>query len=387
MYRKILKEQSGLLDLPIIVADDSEISRKICEKYLQEAGFRNIYFAKDGEEALELVTLHQPRILICDIFMPKLTGFELINKIRSNPKTADIAILVHTATSNSKDVNEAFIKGANDVILKPVQKEEFLSRCALHLENSTYRKRIKEELEKAKFLQASIIPNSEKLIQIKEKTGIETGFIFQPSSELGGDFWSIKLLAEDKIAIYCVDLTGHGIASAMNTFRVHSLIEENLKTDVNIKEFMQKINSVLCDIMPLGQYATMFFGVIDIKKNILSYTNAGVPYPILCKANGDVSTLVINALPVGASSEAEYEVKSTNFSKGDVLLVFSDALNETTNQQGEFFSEDKISKTLSKICNNPAQEITDLLFSRFSNYVGKTNFDDDLTINIYKRIS
>ncbi|MDX1949607.1 MAG: SpoIIE family protein phosphatase [Rickettsiales bacterium] len=386
MYQKILKEQSSLLDLPVLVADDSEISRKISEKYLREAGFRNLHFAKDGKEALDLVKEIYPRILVCDIFMPKLSGFELIKEIRSNPAISDIAILVHTASSNNKDVNDAFINGANDVILKPVQKEEFLTRCTIHLENSTYRKRISEELEKAKFLQASIIPSSEKLNLIKEKVGIETGFIFQPSSELGGDFWSIKILNENQIVIYCVDLTGHGIASAMNTFRVHSLIEENLKADINISEFLHKINNVLCEIMPIGQYATMFFGVIDIAKNTLSFSNAGAPYPMLCKENGEVKNLVSNALPIGANRDTIYSIVTEDFSKNDVLLVFSDALNESVNSQGEFFNEDKISKTLSKVNGSSAQEIADLLFSKFSNYIGKTTFDDDLTINVYKRL-
>ncbi len=386
MYKKILQENPQLSNACVLIADDSEISRKICEKFLREAGFTNIHFADDGNHALEMVKSLLPDLLVCDIFMPGYTGFDLIRILKEDEDTKNIPILVHTASTSSKDVNEAFIKGATDVVQKPVQREEFLSRVSMHLENSQYRRRIREELDKAKILQKSIIPSAKKLSEIKAKTSVDTGYIFQPTSEVGGDFWGAKQISDKLIAIYCVDLTGHGIASAMNTFRVHSLIEENLNAKVDLGEFLNKINAVLCEIMPTGQYATLFFGIIDVEKNKIFYSNAGAPYPIMIKKDASVVVLKSGALPLGVSAEAKYQILSEDFNKDDVLLVFSDALNETANPHGDFFTDEKIAKTLAKLTDKGAQDIADSLYSRFTTFVGRNIFDDDLTINIYKKI-
>ncbi len=386
MYHKILESNPSIKKVPFVIADDSEVSRKVCEKFLRDAGFEELHFAVNGNEAYEMIEKFSAGIVVADIFMPNMNGFELVQKLRNNEATKDIAILVHTAATSSKDINNAFIMGANDVVLKPVQKEGFLTRCTMHLENSIYRKRVSEELEKARVLQNTIMPTSEDLKNIKLNTGVDIGFKFQPSSELGGDFWGTKQISATEVALFCVDLTGHGIASALNSFRVHSLIEENIRNFKKPNEFLEKINSVLSQIMPTGQYATMFYGIVNIEKDTLQYSNAASPYPIHIKSNGETKILKGSNLPVAVSKDTKYDVVTESFNKGDVLVIFSDALSESSNPEGGLFTEDKISKTVAKSVDRPAQEISDNLYARLTSFTGKNTFDDDLTICVFKMV-
>ena len=149
--------------------------------------------------------------------------------------------------------------------------------------------------------------------------------------------------------------------------------------------FMRKLNRKICDLIPLGQYATIFYGMINFEENYIEYSNAGAPKPIIIRNNGSVDIIEGTYLPVGIEKNFAYESKKIGFGKGDYALLFSDALIETQNDQGEFLTHQKLAKILSKYSSKSADDMLKFVIEKFENFIGKNAINDDLTINVYKR--
>lgn len=384
MYKDILENNRAITSLNILVIDDSEISRKITEKFLRDLGFESISFAKDGHEGLKLLQEEKPRLIICDLFMPNMNGYEFIKKVREEEGLSGVPIIVQTSTTKASDINSTYIAGAHDVVLKPLQKEEFLTKVIFHLENSVYRSRVKEELESARKMQESILPDDTLIKNIEKKYKMELASYFAPSSEVGGDFWGVKEVSHSELAIFMADISGHGLPAAFNTFRVKSLIENSNNIFSSPAVFLKKINKKMKKFMPSGQFATMFYGVINIDTNKFRFSGAGCPEPYILRKSGNIEQLNTKGLPLGISKDVEYKETEVDFDEGDLLLTFSDALIETQNDHGEFFSEGKLNKTLSKKAGLSAHKTMEDIHERFKKFISGNEVTDDLTINVYK---
>jgi sigma-B regulation protein RsbU (phosphoserine phosphatase) len=341
-------ENSALLSSNILIVDDSSLSRKITEKILKDHSFENIYFASNGKEALKkLEEGLVPTIIITDLFMPNMDGFELTKNLKGNPNFDDIPILIQTSASDPEDISKSFSTGASDVVLKPIHKDEFIARVFLHLENSIYRQRIKEELNQAAELQNSILPSKSQIDKILKSMDIKISSYFKPSSEVSGDFWGFEQISKTELAIYSVDLTGHGIAAAMNTLRTKSIIENSGGFINDTALFLRKLSKKLQTTLPTGQFATMFYGIINCDSDILSFSSAASPSAIILREDGKTEILQAKGLPLSVAPEsASYDKHEVEFNKGDCIIMYSDALIESSSEFGEFFAENKICKIL-----------------------------------------
>jgi sigma-B regulation protein RsbU (phosphoserine phosphatase) len=149
--------QIGIFDCLILVVDDTEFNRTLITAMLHQAGFRRIEHAVDGIDALKKIGDELPDLVILDIVMPGLDGFEVCRHLRADPRFSDLPVLVQTALSNTEDRNKAFQLGTTDLITKPIDRNELLARVRIHLENRVliqdlqlYRARLESELGMAR---------------------------------------------------------------------------------------------------------------------------------------------------------------------------------------------------------------------------------------------
>ncbi|HBN49258.1 MAG TPA: transcriptional regulator, partial [Thalassospira sp.] len=209
-------------DAMILIADDTMISREIIASYLRSDGFTNLVFAKDGEDALAQAQKHNPDLIILDIIMPKMDGYEVCKTLRADPLFAETPIIAQTALEENEGRTRIFEDGATDLILKPLNKAEMIARTRIHLENrllvkqlQAYQERTQSELEMARDMQEMLIPKAEQY----RGTGLEYGMTisasFQMSSELGGDMWGLAPIDDDRLGVYIVDFAGHGLGAAL----------------------------------------------------------------------------------------------------------------------------------------------------------------------------
>ncbi len=385
MYRKILQRSPAIRSANIIIIDDSDISRYLVKSFFSGAGFTNLFFAENGQEALDNIGSINPDIVITDLLMPKMSGHEFIKKLREIKEYDHIPIIVQTASTELEERNEAFENGASDVITKPLQREELLSRVAFHLENVLFRKRVEKELESARELQFSMLPDEADVKSVETKYNIDVASCFMPSSELGGDFWGFKKISLSELSIYMVDVSGHGVAAALNTFRIQSLLNSPNSFLSSTSIFLKKLNRRMFGLLPVGQFSTMFYGVINLGDNMLYYSSAASLGGVIIKKNGNVLPLNANGAPLGVSIDADYETHQASYEKGDTIVLYSDALVESANDENKFLSQEEISDILSQSKELPAAKILENLTYAFRAHTGKSPVEDDLTINVYKR--
>ena len=141
-------------------------------------------------------------------------------------------------------------------------------------------------------------------------------------------------ISDTQLGIYICDFSGHGVAAALNTFRLHALISQLNKEELNPAKFLKTLNTQLNDLLPRGQFATLFMGVWDKAKKTLTYSGAGAPNPLVL-VNGKESVLHTEGMPLGISKKPTYKNYKLKLRSEDGLLLYSDALTETSNPEGK----------------------------------------------------
>lgn len=380
-------------DALILIVDDSQVYRDIIAECLAHEGFYNLIFARDGDEALVEAERAHPDIVILDVLMPKLDGLAVCRKIRTHESTADIPILVQTAVDLSIGHQQIFDAGATDVIGKPLRPAELVARTRLLLERQSlikdlhhYRERTRRELRAARGMQLTLLPPSALQRELSAKSGIEIGSHFEWSSELGGDLWALHDLGEGRVGFHTADFSGHGIAAAMNTFRLHALINEFSTLLGDPASLLSALNIRLSYLLPKGQFATMFFGVIDPLAGRITYSSAGAPLPLYrADAYTPLSFLDVAGVPLGINGKAAYEAHTQPFAPGGAIILYSDSLVERRDREGQHLGEALLVEVAERaVALEQAQETVDLITETMHVDLD-TPLEDDLTLVCLRR--
>lgn len=381
----------------ILVVDDIDLNRKILTHSLNAHGYKNIITANDGSEALKITKEQNPVLVILDLMMPTMDGFAYLKAVRQDEKYNSMPIIVQTALDDIERKLEAFDLGASDYICKPVEPRELSARVQVHLSNTLlmedlrlYKKRMIVELELAQKMQKRLMPNLQQVQMCERVFNLKIASHFETSSDLGGDCWGIRPISDNRLSIYTIDFSGHGMSSAMNIFRMHTIMQELLHAGGDPGNFLATLNRHLHPLLERDEFATMFYGIIDTDANCLLYASAAAPAPILV-SNLEQEPQMLNGrgFPLGVLPNATYETKYTPFMNGNLLLLYSDCLTESKNEEGEPISEDEIKKIIKNTYNehqqgNPAKHIVGQLSQKLREHSGNS-LPDDLTITAYFR--
>ena len=205
----------------------------------------------------------------------------------------------------------------------------------------TYGDRVSKELDMARQTQTVLLPDMDSMQEIKDLHAIDINSRFEPCSELGGDFWGLKNLDSKHAAILTVDFSGHGVNAALNTFRLHALLDSEKENDDNPALYLEHLNKRLSPLLPPGQYATMFYGIIDRARDLLVYAGAATPSPLVFLPGQDEPVIGTGeGFPLGMFDDSTYENRELPFPKGASLLLYSDAATEGKMKQGGRLEEE-----------------------------------------------
>ena len=378
----------------VLIVEDNLSNQTMLHKLLNVIGITLIECAIDGVEGLKKVETFKPDLIILDITMPRMDGYEVLHTLKSSSKTQDIPVLIETASDTREARDKTFKTGATDFITKPINPLEFFSRVKVHLENRMLIKylekqlnQLNEELIAAQKMQRTLLPSDVMLQNISNKYKVNFAHHFEPSSRLGGDFWEVIPLSDTKLAVYICDFSGHGVSAALNTFRLHALITQMDKINIEIPaSAMIMMNSQLLNLLPRGQFATFFLAVIDLEHDKMVYSAAGVPKPFLF--TGDKLNLInADGMPLGVSKQAQYHNYQIDFPKGAKLMLYSDALTESPNKDGERLEEEGFSKLAEPYIKNKKMNVNQVVESvtqKFFDFSSKPP-PDDVTVVYLER--
>ncbi|OGK04902.1 MAG: hypothetical protein A2W80_10005 [Candidatus Riflebacteria bacterium GWC2_50_8] len=406
----------------ILVVDDAPDNLMLLEAILEGENFENIFLASSAREAYEYIGIAEsPKksvidLILMDIMMPEISGIEAIREIRSHAEYQDVPIVVVSARSETQDLVDAFDAGAVDYITKPIKELELIARVRsmLRLKSETdHRKLHEDELE---TLAAELEEKNRRLVQVLEELhedmeaagnmqrsmlpdkrisipGLNFSWYYETSENIGGDLLNIMPLNNDMAALFILDVSGHGIQSAMLAVTVHRMLSawEGANSILRLPdgtprspaEVANELNSEFMLDKNNFQYFTMIYGLIDLKKHTLTYCRAGHTPLLLQSRDGLVIVCKEGNVPVGLTDDCKYDEFTLRLALHDRVILYSDGITEARREGSkEFFGDENFMQLLRKTRDLPVDQAVQAIVGDFKNWLTGTSPSDDITLLI-----
>jgi serine phosphatase RsbU (regulator of sigma subunit) len=250
---------------------------------------------------------------------------------------------------------------------------------------------LQADLELAREFQLGLLPNGYPTFAGSSNgkaTSLHFCHRYQPSGEVGGDFFDILPLSDRQAGIFLCDVMGHGIRAALVTAILRGLVAELKPEALDTARFVAAINHSLADVLRGGDeilFATALYMVADIGGGRLMSTNAGHPRPLhIRRSQGVVEPILFRK---GASGPAlgifpEYPFLSEEcpLAPGDAILAFTDGVTEITAPNGELFGEERLREAVRRRVDLPMEDILDQILREMRAFSATTTFQDDVCL-------
>ena len=261
------------------------------------------------------------------------------------------------------------------------------SQCAVAITNAKLYARaiegakMSEQMRLAGLIQRKMIP--EKAPQIP---GLDISAIYIPCFDVGGDFYDFHRIDKYRIAIAIADVMGKGMPAAlmMSCFRsaVRAFTNTN-DSDINILEFIQKLNRMICGECTSGEFITFFYAIIDSKEQSIMYCNCGHEPTILMREGQPIS-LKKGGLVLGVDPDAEYEIDAVRLEAGDCIMFYTDGLIDAANFNGEMWGKENLVSIAANFTSLSAGLMLKNILGFRRRFVGLANQIDDTSFIIAK---
>lgn len=237
--------------------------------------------------------------------------------------------------------------------------------------------RLIKDLQKAADFQKSLLP--EKLPRLR---GIGFAATYIPSSQLGGDFYDIFKIDNQRVGIILADASGHGVAAAMLSAMFKMTFQKYASETFEPQKIFTLLNRDFCKVLQMGEFFTAFFAVFNRKTKRLVFGNAGHPRPLLFNyEKKTIQELDTNGFLLGVMSDGiSYEQREIRIEAKSRLLIYTDGVNESVNIKGEQFGSERIEKIMKKRAAEPAASYLRSIKKEVIEYTGTKSFDDDITM-------
>ena len=401
------QEPVNLNSAEILIVDDIPANLNVLCQVLEPEGY-NIIAAPSGEVALQIAARAQPDLIILDIMMPGMDGFETCRRLKANQSTADIPVIFITAKDETESLVEGFQVGGVDYITKPFQHEEVRVRVRTHLTIKQLQDRLREandELEEAyNQLEAD---NARKTEELETAHVIQKGFLpvsppelpyleiaaFQKSAtEVGGDYYDFFAKTEfshSKLVVAIGDAAGHDVGASLMVSATKTALLTIDEPDLT--KSISKMNSVLKQINS-HRLINMALVLIELSHDTNSSTvqvkaaGGGMPPLYILRSNGDVEEIAIKGLPPGMMEGAKYGLTEFRLERWDMLILMSDGLPERINDTGELFGYTQLVAYIKKAgeMRQSASELLKTLVKSGDDWSNNTPQNDDVTLVVLK---
>ncbi len=248
------------------------------------------------------------------------------------------------------------------------------------LEAQAEQKRLANELSVASEIQLRLHPANPPRISSYDMIGVSF-----PCYEVGGDYFDFIERKSKRYVIALGDVSGKGTGAALLMTSLHAAVRAYATTPASAPEVVSQINQYIYDNTPSNRYITFFYSELDPKTHQLTYVNAGHNPPLLVRASGAVEQLDVGGFPVGIMPFGEYKEAAVPLYAGDVMIVYSDGVTESVNENDDEFGEQRLIEVLQKNRTRTAAGIRDRIDEALTRFVGKAKSVDDLTLVIVKR--
>lgn len=326
----------------VLLVDDQPMIGEAVRRICASQPDIEYHFCADPTKAVALATQLEPTVILQDLVMPNIDGLDLVLHYRQNEATKLIPLIVLSSKEEAATKAEAFARGANDYMVKLPDPLEIIARLRYHsrgyralLERNEAYRQLKNELDQAGDYVKSLLPPTITTPDLS----IRGAFI--PSAQLGGDFFGWRELSGGNLAVFLIDVCGHGVGPALlsvsvsNTLHTGGFAESELLQPAKV---MTRLNNAFPMTEHRGMYFTGWYAVLNRSTRRLTWAGAGHPPALVIRTNGDYIELDSLGTPIGIVPDFEYEESSMTLEVGDRLYIYSDGIVEILMPDGTVWS-------------------------------------------------
>ncbi len=392
----------------VLVVDDSRAQRRLLSHYLTKMGHR-VMEAGSAEAALEICRLNAPDVIVSDWDMPGMDGLDFCRAFRGIQANRYGYFILLTSKSGKEQVAEGLDAGADDFLVKPVDAGELRARVragqrVLRMERELTEKNriigatldemralhaaIDRDLQEAQKLQQSLVQDRH-----RRYPGAEISLMLHPAGRVGGDFVRLFDPENGMIGLVALDVSGHGIASALMAARLAACFAGNSPcTNIAIgrdavgcpvlrppAEVAADLNALVLGELQTEQYLTMALLNLDLASGRVTLCQAGHPHPAVRRADGQVEFIGNGGMPVGLLDEARFEEVRLRLRPGDRLLLGSDGISEREAPDGQMFDKAGLADLLRDHPEVRGEAFFNRMLDRLRSFGGRRAFTDDVS--------
>lgn len=383
-------EEAARLTGEILVVDDDAVNRELMVRHLERQGHK-VCQASNGARALDILRKAPVDIVLLDVMMPEMNGYQLLERIKSSPFLRDIHVIVISALEESGSVARCLRLGAEDYLPREFDPVVLKARIEACLERKRLRareelslravaqtqRRLAAELRRAADYVRSLLPRR---VWWKD---LRTDWVFLPSLDLGGDAFGYSRLQNGDIMLYLLDVSGHGVEAALLSVSLLNQIQTLSPSRLELwdpAQMLSSFNHFYRSEEHDSLYFSAWFGVWSPETRTLRYSSAGSPPAALITAQGEVRLLRAENPAVGVDDEAVYVDAEVVVPPRSRLYLFSDGIFEARKPDKRILGL----PGFLEIVKNAAREDPAGNLARIVDAVrgvcGRTQFDDDVSL-------
>lgn len=387
----------------ILIVDDTPLNVDLLEQALDELGYQTVT-ATNGQEALEQIAVTQPDVMLLDIMMPVMDGFEVLTRVKADSATRDLPVIVISAMSDMSSIVRGIEMGADDFLPKPFEPAILRAR----LTNSLDKKRLRDaekmiaramerELDIGRAMQAGFLPKV-----MPRVAGWEFATYFQAARQVAGDFYDVfELPLEKRVGILLGDVSDKGVGAALYMALFRTLLRATMQWDEfalaaapalqsdaeRLRTSIRLTNNYVAMMHGhTSMFATLFAGLLDPTTGALCYLNQGQTPPMVLDAQGIKSELALTGIPLGIRLRETIQVRETIIERGETLLLYSDGVTDAQNEKKEFLDEAMLLNEIRTLGAQAPAVVLERVVARVDAHVNGAARFDDITLVAVKRL-
>jgi sigma-B regulation protein RsbU (phosphoserine phosphatase) len=380
------EQREERLEGKILIVDDAKANVDVLVEALR-ADYK-LGVALDGESALKSIERNPPDLVLLDIVMPGIDGYEVCRRLRAEPRTREIPVMFLSSLEEAQQKARGFEVGGNDYVTKPFEMVEVKARVRSLLKAKAYTDSVKEkiasELKVAREIQLGILPSD--VVASTAGSGFEIATLLEPAREIGGDLYEVLRTDDGRLVVVVGDVSGKGIPAALFMAVTMTLVRTMAMRYREPDEIVRHVSEALVRQNPQQMYVTLFCAVFDPAKDEVQCASAGHPAAVLVRP-GAAPGLVVGATGGVAGFEAglKIERRAVDVRAGDTVVMYSDGVTEAMNEADELFGEERLLAHFASAPGGAADTTVVGLRAAVRSFVGRREASDDIAIVAVRR--
>lgn len=390
----------------ILVVDDHASNRDLLTQQLIRQHYR-VDTAIDGRQALEKVAKGSYDLILLDIIMPEIDGYEVLRKLKANPHWKRIPVIMISALDEMETVVQCIEQGAADYLPKPFNPVLLRARIGACLEQKRLRDqetvylnqitelneklkkenlRLGAELEVARQLQQMVLPKTEEIKAIK---GLDIAAYMEPADEVGGDYYDV-LYIDGVVTLGIGDVTGHGLESGVLMLMTQTAVLTLREIrEQNPVRFLNTLNSILYkNIQRMDSERSLTLAILNYFEGKVRISGQHEEI-LIVRHNGSLERIdtIDLGIPIGLDTDISHFINDVQFElgSGEGVVLYTDGITEAHNSAKEQYGLDRLCEAISQNWQGTAEEINTAVIDDLRYFLKDQKAFDDITLLVLKQ--